>query len=385
VFRLESGAAVSPRAGRLETPHGEVRTPAFMPVGTAGSVKGLSPAEIRACGTQILLANTYHLMLRPGARLIRELGGLHRFMGWDGPILTDSGGYQVLSLRDRVRVREEGIEFRSHLDGSLEFLSPERAMEVQADLGVDIAVTLDHAVLLPHDPGAAREAGERTLRWTERCLEHAGSLATPTGLPQLRFAIVQGGGEEALRRELAERSRAFRCDGFAIGGLSVGERKAETWALARATSAALPVDRPRYLMGMGTPVDLLQGIAAGVDLFDCVLPTRNARNGTAFTAAGPLHIRNAAHARDSGPLDPECRCEACRTLSRAYLRHLHLANEILAHRMLTLHNVTFYQTLMAAARDAIERDAFESFARRFRERYRDRDPGDSGAPSEETE
>jgi queuine tRNA-ribosyltransferase len=258
-------------------------------------------------------------------------------------------------------------------------------MEVQADLGVDIAVTLDHAVLLPQDPAAAREAGERTLRWTERCLERGRSLATPTGLAQLRFAIVQGGGDAALRREMAERSAAFRCDGFAIGGLSVGESKAETWVLARATNEALPADRPRYLMGMGTPIDLLEGIAAGVDLFDCVLPTRNARNGTAFTGRGPLHIRNASHARDRAPLDPECACEACRSLSRAYLRHLHLANEILAHRMLTLHNVTFYQTLMSTARDAIERDAFEPFARRFRERYRDQDPRDPGAPSKESE
>ena len=385
MFRLLRGGAVSARAGLLETPHGEVRTPAFMPVGTAGSVKGLSPAELRASGTQILLANTYHLLLRPGPELIRGLGGLHRFMGWDRPILTDSGGYQVMSLRGRVRVREEGIEFRSHLDGRLEFLSPERAMEVQADLGVDIAVTLDHAVLLPADRGAQREAGERTLRWTERSLARARTLATPTGLPQLVFGIVQGAGEEDLRRELAGRTAALACDGFALGGLSVGETKRETWALARANAAALPADRPRYLMGMGTPTDLLEGIACGVDLFDCVLPTRNARNGMAFTADGPLAIRNAAHARDAGPLDSDCGCEACRTHSRAYLRHLHLANEILAHRMLTLHNVTFYQTLMAAAREAIERDAFDGFAARFRERYRERVPGGPADESEETE
>jgi queuine tRNA-ribosyltransferase len=385
VFRLLRGGAVSPRAGLLATAHGEVRTPSFMPVGTAGSVKGLSPSELRASGTQILLANTYHLMLRPGAALIRELGGLHRFMGWDGPILTDSGGYQVMSLQGRVRLREEGIDFRSHIDGSYEFLSPERAMEVQADLGVDIAVTLDHAVLLPADPAAQREAGERTLRWTERSLAHARTLATPTGLPQLRFAIVQGAGEEALRREMAERSAGFDCDGFALGGLCVGEEKEVTWALARANAGALPADRPRYLMGMGTPPDLLDGVACGIDLFDCVLPTRNARNGMAFTSEGPLAIRNAEHARDPRPLDPGCACEACRTHSRAYLRHLHLANEILAHRMLTLHNVTFYQTLMAFAREAIERDAFDAFARRFHQRYRERGPGGSAAEPEETE
>lgn len=348
-------------------------TPAFMPVGTQGTVKGLSPAEIAASGTQILLANTYHLMLRPGSALIRERGGLHRFMAWDRPILTDSGGFQVLSLEELVTVREEGVEFRSHLDGHLEFLSPERSMEVQADLGSDVAVTLDHAVPLPLDAAAQREAGERTIRWTERSLRHARSLETPGGRRQLLFAIVQGGGDPALRREMAERTTAFDCDGFAIGGLSVGETKQETWDLTRATAGALPCDRPRYLMGMGTPLDLLRGIACGVDLFDCVLPTRNARNGMAFTSDGPLNIRNAAHARSEVPLDRECGCEACALFSRAYLRHLHLAGEILAHRMLTLHNVTFYQTLMGAARRAIGTGALGPYTRQFSERYRERD------------
>jgi queuine tRNA-ribosyltransferase len=346
-----------------------------MPVGTAGSVKALAPDELRATGTQILLSNTYHLMLRPGSGLIRELGGLHRMMAWDGPILTDSGGYQLLSLQERVRVREEGIEFRSHLDGHLEFLSPERAMEVQADIGSDIAVTLDQAILLPADPVAAREAGERTLRWTERSLARARECATPSGAPQLLFAIAQGAGDPALRQEMCARTAAMPCDGFAIGGLSVGESKEDTWALARASNEALPADRPRYLMGMGTPPDLLDGISCGVDLFDCVLPTRNARNGMAFTADGPINIRNAAHARDPGPLDPACGCYACATFGRAYLRHLHQAGEILAHRMLTLHNVTFYQTLMAGAREAIVRDDFGAFADAFRARYRDRAPG----------
>jgi len=371
-FALEGGGAVAPRAGLLRTAHGVVRTPAFMPVGTAGSVKGLSPAEIRAAGTQILLANTYHLMLRPGADLVRELGGLHRMMAWDGPILTDSGGYQIMSLRERVKVREEGVEFRSHLDGRTEFLTPERAMEIQADIGSDVAVTLDHAVLLPIDPAGAREAAERSLRWGERSLGRARECSTPTGAPQLLFAIVQGADDLSLRREMAERTAALPCDGFAIGGLSVGEAKETTWALTRETNAALPKERPRYLMGMGTPLDLLEAVAIGVDLFDCVLPTRNARNGTAFTSEGPLHIRNAAHTRDPSPLDPACACDACRQFSRAYLRHLYLAGEILAHRMLTLHNVTFYQTLMSAARAAIEGGAFDDFAGNFRARYRDR-------------
>ncbi len=372
VFTLERGAATSPRAGVLATGHGVVRTPAFMPVGTQGTVKGLSPAELRAAGTQIVLSNTYHLMLRPGAELIRSLGGLHRFMGWDGPILTDSGGYQILSLQKRVKITEEGVAFRSHLDGRPELLTPERAMEIQADLGVDVAVTLDHAILLPATPEAVRDAGERTLRWSERSLNHAATLDTPTGLRQLRFAIVQGGGDPSLRAEMARRTAAMACDGFCLGGLSVGESKEETWELTAATTAALPADRPRYLMGMGTPLDLLDGIARGVDLFDCVLPTRNARNGMAFTHEGPINIRNAAHARDPRPLDTECGCEACAEFSRAYLRHLHVAGEILAHRMLTLHNVTFYQTLMAGARAAVEREAFHEYHRAVTHRYRER-------------
>ena len=263
-FTLERGGATAPRAGVLLTGHGPVRTPAFMPVGTQGTVKGLSPADLRAAGTQIVLSNTYHLMLRPGAELVRSLGGLHRFMAWDGPILTDSGGYQIMSLKDRVKVTEEGVAFRSHLDGRPELLTPERAMEIQADLGVDIAVTLDHAVLLPATPAEVRDAGERTLRWTERSLAHARTLDTPTGLRQLHFAITQGGADRDMRAEMAARTAAMSCDGFCIGGLSVGETKAETWSLTEAVTSALPVDRPRYLMGMGTPLDLLDGVARGV-------------------------------------------------------------------------------------------------------------------------
>jgi queuine tRNA-ribosyltransferase len=350
-----------------------------MPVGTQGTVKGLTPSDLRASGTRILLSNTYHLMLRPGSDTIRSLGGLHRFMAWDRPILTDSGGYQVLSLKELVKVSEEGVQFRSHLDGTLTLLTPERAMEVQADLGSDFAVTLDHAVLLPLDAAAQREAGERTLRWTERSLRHARTLSTPGGYRQILFAIVQGGGDTALRREMAERTAELPCEGFAIGGLSVGETKSETWELARAATEPLPPHRPRYLMGMGTPLDLLDGIACGIDLFDCVLPTRNARNGMAFTSEGPVNIRNAEHARSDRPLDSECGCEACALFTRAYLRHLHLAGEILAHRMLTLHNVTFYQTLMEAARRAIERGDLRGYARQFSERYRQRGV-DSPAP-----
>jgi len=350
-----------------------VATPAFMPVGTAGSVKGLSPDEIRASGTQILLANTYHLMLRPGSDLVRELGGLHRMMAWDGPILTDSGGYQILSLRERVTIEEEGVAFRSHLDGAREFLTPERAMEIQADLGSDIAMTLDHAVLLPIDASGARDAAERSLRWGERSLRHARTCATPTGARQLCFVIAQGADDPALRAEMAARTANLEGDGYALGGLSVGESKEATWELARVSNEALPADQPRYLMGMGTPLDLVDAVALGVDLFDCVLPTRNARNGMAFTPDGPLNIRNAVHARDPRPLDPECSCAACRQFSRAYLRHLHIAGEMLAHRMLTLHNVTFYQTLMKTMREAIEAGAFERFASAFRSRYRGAD------------
>jgi len=344
-----------------------------MPVGTAGSVKGLSPDEIRASGTQIVLANTYHLMLRPGSALVRELGGLHRMMAWDGPILTDSGGYQILSLRERVDIEENGVAFRSHLDGAREFLTPERAMEIQADLGSDIAMTLDHAVLLPIDAAGARDAADRSLRWGERSLRRARACATPTGAPQLCFAIAQGADDPALRAEMAARTAALGADGYALGGLSVGEPKDVTWELTRVSNEALPANRPRYLMGMGTPVDLVDAVGLGVDLFDCVLPTRNARNGMAFTPDGPLNIRNAVHARDPGPIDPGCSCAACRQFSRAYLRHLHIAREMLAHRMLTLHNVTFYQTLMKTMREAVEAGAFERFASAFRGRYRGAD------------
>ena len=379
-FQLDAqDPATGARAGRFVTRHGEVLTPAFLPVGTAGSVKSLAPDDLSAAGCDILLCNTYHLMLRPGSATVRHMGGLHRFMGWDGALLTDSGGFQVMSLTELNRVHEEGVEFRSHLDGALEFLTPERVMDVQADLGSDIAVTLDHAVPLPVEAAAQRDAGERTLRWTERSLRHARGLETPSGMKQLLFGIVQGGGDPELRREMAERTACMACDGFAIGGLSVGETKEETWALARATAEALPADLPRYLMGMGTPLDLLDGIACGIDLFDCVLPTRNARNGMAFTSEGPVNIRNAEHARSDRPLDPSCGCEACATFTRAYLRHLHLAQEILAHRMLTLHNVTFYQTLMAAARRAIERGDLSAYAREFSARYRERG-GDPPAP-----
>jgi queuine tRNA-ribosyltransferase len=289
-----------------------------------------------------------------------------------------------VSLRDRVEITEEGVAFRSHLDGHAEFLTPERAMEIQADLGPDVAVTLDHAVPLPAAPEEVRAAGERTLRWSARSLERAASLATPTGLPQLRFAIVQGGADPAMRAEMAARTAGLPCEGFALGGLSLGESKEETWAAARAANGALPEGRARYLMGMGTPEDLLDGIRSGVDLFDCVLPTRNARNGMAFTSAGPLNIRNAAHARDPAPLDARCSCEACVRFSRAYVRHLFTAGEILAHRMLTLHNVTFYQTLMAEAREAIDRGAFDAFDREFRLRYRATRGAGSPARDQET-
>jgi len=344
-----------------------------MPVGTAGSVKGLSPDEIRASGTQIVLANTYHLMLRPGSSLVREIGGLHRMMAWEGPILTDSGGYQILSLRERVTLEEDGVAFRSHLDGAREFLTPERAMDVQADLGSDIAMTLDHAVLLPIDAAGARDAAERSLRWGERSLRRARACTTPTGAPQLCFAIAQGADDPALRAEMAARTAALDADGFALGGLSVGESKEKTWELTSVSNEALPADRPRYLMGMGTPLDLVDAVGLGVDLFDCVLPTRNARNGMAFTSEGPLNIRNATHARDPRPLDSSCSCAACSQFSRAYLRHLHIAGEMLAHRMLTLHNVTFYQTLMRTLREAVLADAFDRFASAFRSRYQGAD------------
>jgi queuine tRNA-ribosyltransferase len=344
-FHVEAtdGAA---RAGRMTTPHGEVETPAFMPVGTAGAVKAVTPEELVRAGASIVLGNTYHLYLRPGHDVVRDLGGLHRFMHWSGPILTDSGGFQAMSLAGLTRIDDDGVRFRSHLDGSTHVITPERAMEIQAALGSDVAMVLDECPMLPAPRDVLERAVERTTRWAER------SVRAYDG-PGVPFAIVQGGPDLDLRERSARELKALDLPGYAIGGVSVGEPADAIAHVARTTAPLLPADRPRYLMGVGRPEDIVRAVASGVDLFDCVMPTRNARNGTLFTSEGKVNIKRAEHRADPRPLDPECACEACRNYSRAYLRHLYMAGEILAARLHTIHNLTHYLTLMRRLREAI--------------------------------
>ena len=351
------------RCGRLATAHGVVETPAFMPVATQGAVKALSPDQLRAAGARMLLCNAYHLMLRPGAERVAALGGLHRFMGWPGPILTDSGGYQVFSLADLRDVEDAGVRFRSHVDGTEWFLTPERCVEVQHLLGADVIMPLDECVGYPVEKARAARAMERTLSWARRSLE-AHARGGPRG--QALFGIVQGATFRDLRAECAERLVALGFPGYAIGGVSVGEGPTLLRETVALTAPLLPADRPRYLMGVGLPEDLMDAVAMGVDLFDCVIPTRNGRNGLAFTSAGRVKVRNASHAESDLPLDPACDCVACRTVSRGYLRHLFQAGEILALTLTSLHNVRYYQRLMEEARAAIRRGTFAAFRERVR-------------------
>jgi queuine tRNA-ribosyltransferase len=369
------------RTGRLGTPHGAVETPAFMPVATVGSVKSLSPADVRASGGQIVLANTYHLFLRPGHEVIRELGGLHRFMGWDGPLLTDSGGFQVYSLSKLRRLGEEGVEFRSHIDGSLRLLTPEVCVEIQHALGVDILHPLDECLPYPATEADTERSLGLTLRWLARSVT---THAKGDGGRAL-FGIVQGGSYPVLRRRAIEAVCAYDLPGYSIGGLAVGEDTGRLYDMAEQTAALLPADRSRYLMGVGKPRDLVEAVARGIDLFDCVVPTRNARNGQAFTANGPLTISHARHARDPGPLDAECPCETCGRFSRAYLRHLFAARELLAYRLLSLHNLSFYHGLLTSARRAITEGRFSSFRSRFLDRYAVESLGGSDPTSMVTE
>jgi queuine tRNA-ribosyltransferase len=348
---LHEDARSDARRGVFSTPHGSVETPAFMPVGTQGTVKGVDPGRLRETGAQMILANTYHLMLRPGEQTVAALGGLHELMGWDGPILTDSGGFQVFSLAERVTVDESGARFRSHIDGAAVELTPERALAIQEQLGSDVAMVLDHVVALPNQREVVADAMRRSVRWAERC------RAAARRADQALFAIVQGGLDVELRAESAERLVTLDFQGYAIGGLSVGESPPEMYAVVETTAPLLPRDRPRYLMGVGRPVDLLEAIARGVDLFDCVMPTRNGRNALAFTDAGPIRLRNQQHALDRRPLDPACRCLACRH-SRGYLRHLFQAGEMLGPMLVSIHNLTYYQRLLAQARAAIAEDRF---------------------------
>ena len=344
------------RRGRLATPHGVVETPQFMPVGTQATVKGLTPQQLQDAGASILLGNTYHLALRPGDELIAELGGLHTFMQWPGPILTDSGGYQVYSLAQARKITDRAAVFRSHIDGTLLELTPERAVAIQENLGSDIAMCLDECPPADAAPEVLREAVRRTLVWAERC------KSAHRRPDQTLFAIVQGGTDLSLRAFCAAALVALDFPGYALGGFSVGETAAQMVATLRPTVAVLPVHKPRYLMGVGRPEDILEAVACGVDLFDCVLPTRNGRNASAFTAAGPLRLRNACHRRDPAPLESDCPCYTCRHFSRAYLHHLFAAEEMLGPTLLSLHNVAFYLRLMDDVRRAIETGRFAAWS-----------------------
>jgi queuine tRNA-ribosyltransferase len=347
------------RRGRLALPHGVVDTPAFMPVGTYGTVKAMSPRELKELGAQIVLGNTFHLWLRPGLDVIEAHGGLHRFMGWDGPILTDSGGFQVYSLGELRKITEEGVRFQSPINGDPCFLTPEESMRIQRVLDSDIVMVFDECTPYPADYGEARSSMELSLRWAER------SRRAHEGNRNALFGIVQGGMHEPLRDESLAGLARIGFDGYAIGGLSVGETKEEMLRILRHTAPRLPADRPRYLMGVGTPRDLVTAVSAGVDLFDCVLPTRNARNGWVYTRRGIIKLRNAQHRDEVRPLDEACTCYTCRHFTRAYLHHLQRANEILGARLNTLHNLHYYQALMRGLRDAIERRRLADFAAAF--------------------
>ena len=347
------------RRGRLVFPRGSIETPAFMPVGTYGTVKAMTPEELLSIGAEIVLGNTFHLMLRPGTDIIRLHGGLHGFMHWERPILTDSGGFQVFSLGAMRRISERGVDFRSPVDGSAIFMGPEQSMRVQRELGSDIVMIFDECTPYPAGMEQAQQSMELSLRWAERSrLAHGDN-------PAALFGIVQGGVYEELRQRSLQGLVGIGFDGYAVGGLSVGEPPADRWRIMNFLSEQLPVDKPRYLMGVGTPEDIVEAVQRGIDMFDCVLPTRNARNGHLFTHSGVVRIRNAVHATDTGPLDPDCDCYTCRNYSRAYLRHLARCNEILGARLNTIHNLHYYQSLMRSIRESVQAGRFAEFRRRF--------------------
>jgi len=375
-FSLDTTAGAA-RAGRFDTPHGVVETPAFMAVGTLATVKALDPLDLRAMHAQMILANAYHLHLRPGDELVRELGGLHEFMQWDGPILTDSGGFQVFSLEGLRTVDEDGVDFRSHLDGSKRRFTPESVMRIERNLGADVIMQFDHVIPGQSEEGAARDASERSLRWLARCRAEFERLVREDPIPgrreQALFPIVQGGIHAALRREAAHAVRAMGdWHGYGIGGLSVGEAKPDMYRILEAVHLALPHDRPRYLMGVGFPEDLVEGVRRGVDLFDCVAPTRMGRNGAVFTRDGRLNIKRAEFRADRRPLDAECDCACCTRFSRAYVRHLFLADEIHGLRLLSLHNVHFLVSLMREARASLLGGTFDGWSDAWLQRYHSR-------------
>jgi queuine tRNA-ribosyltransferase len=396
---LASDAHSEARRGRLITAHGPIDTPAFMPVGTQGSVKGVSPRELRELKAQIILGNTYHLFVRPGLDVIRRFGGLHNFMSWNGPILTDSGGYQIFSLAKLRKITEEGVEFQNHIDGARAFISPQVAMEIQTALDSDIAMALDECLPYPCDYDYAAKSAELTKRWAKSCKEaHDVILSEVEGsrranstfslrdsstslrsarndasARQLLFGIIQGGTFDDLRRESAQAIVDLNFDGYAIGGVSVGEPEEEMMRAVESAEPFLPVDKPRYAMGLGTPPQLLEMIARGMDMFDCVLPTRLARNGTAFTTTGTQNLKNAEFALDKRPIEENCACDACREFSRGYIRHLIKAEELLGLRLITLHNLHFYVKLMTRARTEIKAASFDQFRKAFVAEYKTRD------------
>ncbi|KXU32486.1 tRNA-guanine(34) transglycosylase [Sphingobium sp. 22B] len=356
------------RTGAIQMRRGEIRTPAFMPVGTAATVKAMRPAEVRAAGADIILGNTYHLMLRPGAERVARLGGLHAFMGWDRPILTDSGGYQVMSLSALTKMSEEGVAFSSHIDGSRHMLTPERSMEIQRLLDSDIVMAFDECTRNGCTHDEAAKSMERSMRWAKRSRDGFDAGAEHAERAAL-FGIQQGSLDEGLRRISAEKLIDISFDGYAVGGLAVGEGQEAMFATLDFAPGMLPADKPRYLMGVGKPDDIVGAVERGIDMFDCVLPTRSGRNGQAFTWAGPLNIRNARFAEDKGPLDPRCGCPVCTTWSRAYLHHLVKAGEMLGAMLMTQHNIHFYQALMQGIRDSIAIGRFQGFAADFRRDY----------------
>jgi queuine tRNA-ribosyltransferase len=381
---LASDQRSKARRGRLKTGHGMIDTPAFMPVGTQGSVKGVSPRELRELNAQIILGNTYHLFVRPGLDVIKHFGGLHNFMSWDGPILTDSGGFQIFSLAKLRKITDEGVEFQNHIDGARALISPEVAMEIQAALGSDIAMVLDECVPYPCEYEYAAKSTELTARWAKRCREwkRRNGETAKRGLadsPVRRFAdsmlfgIVQGGTFEDLRKENAQAIVELDFDGYAIGGVSVGEPEEEMMRAVESAEPFLPADKPRYAMGLGTPPQLLEMVARGMDMFDCVLPTRLARNGTAFTSNGTLNLKNSEFTLDKRPIEENCACSACHEFTRGYIRHLIKAEEILGLRLITLHNLHSYLNLMSRARTEIERGTFDQFRKAFVAQYKTRD------------
>ena len=352
------------RLGRIATGHGTVETPVFMPVGTQGTVKAITNRDLKASGVTMILANAYHLYLRPGDALIRDMGGLQKFAGWDGPILTDSGGYQVFSLGTLRKIKEEGVTFQSHIDGSKHFLSPERAVEIQRNIGADICMCLDECVPYPSTYEYTRDSVGLTSRWAKRCRD------AKDGGPFLLFGILQGGFYKDLRIQSARELVEMDFDGYALGGLSVGEPKSATWEMVDTVIDTLPHDKPRYLMGFGFPEDIVEGVRKGIDMFDCVIPTRLARNGNLFTQNGRINIKNAKYVRDESPVDEECGCYTCRTYSRAYLRHLLVSHELTSFYLNTLHNVYFYADFLKRIREAIGKGCFDQFYGAFNARWK---------------